>query len=137
MIVIAILALLMLECNFVDIVYMKNGHVLLKFVINDKVIMLANSKVTDNRCGHFVTCYQRVNNANSPYFHRQIDYLIVFCNWMDFGGLYILSDLKFLLQGNNHKGKMAFRLYPFWSKFMPSNFVCKKLDNDLIILDRS
>ena len=113
---------------------MKNGHVLLKFVINDKVIMLANSKVTDNRCGDFVTCYQRVNNVNSPYLHGQIDRLIVWCAWMDFGVLYVLSDLKFLLQGNNHRGKMSFRLYPFWSKFMPSNFTCRKLDDNLIIL---
>lgn len=92
----------------------------LTFSFKEETYQSRLAKKTPTKAGYFVTCWTKdENNYNQPYSKEAFaDYLMIIVIDEELSGYFLFSrELlveKGILTTFEHKGKMAFRVYPKW-----------------------
>ncbi|MBR9288208.1 multidrug transporter [Staphylococcus aureus] len=93
----------------------------LTFSFKEETYQSRLAKKTPTKAGYFVTCWTKdENNCNQPYSKEEAfaDYLMIIVIDEELSGYFLfpreLLVEKGILTTFEHKGKMAFRVYPKW-----------------------
>lgn len=92
----------------------------LTFSFKEETYQSRLAKKTPTKAGYFVTCWTKdENNCNQPYSKKAFaDYLMIIVIDEELSGYFLfpreLLVEKGILTTFEHKGKMAFRVYPKW-----------------------
>ncbi|HHJ5073275.1 TPA: MepB family protein [Staphylococcus aureus] len=92
----------------------------LTFSFKEETYQSRLAKKTPTKAGYFVTCWTKdENNCNQPYSKEAfVDYLMIIVIDEELSGYFLfpreLLVEKGILTTFEHKGKMAFRVYPKW-----------------------
>ncbi|HDB8890889.1 TPA: MepB family protein [Staphylococcus aureus] len=92
----------------------------LTFSFKEETYQSRLAKKTPTKAGYFVTCWTKdENNCNQPYSKEAFaDYLMIIVIDEELSGYFLfpreLLIEKGILTTFEHKGKMAFRVYPKW-----------------------
>ncbi|HDC9896566.1 TPA: MepB family protein [Staphylococcus aureus] len=92
----------------------------LTFSFKEETYQSRLAKKTPTKAGYFVTCWTKdENNCNQPYAKEAFaDYLMIIVIDEELSGYFLfpreLLVEKGILTTFEHKGKMAFRVYPKW-----------------------
>ncbi|MBR9224795.1 multidrug transporter [Staphylococcus aureus] len=92
----------------------------LTFSFKEETYQSRLAKKTPTKAGYFVTCWTKdENNCNQPYKIEEFaDYLMIIVIDEELSGYFLfpreLLVEKGILTTFEHKGKMAFRVYPKW-----------------------
>ncbi|HDP4221945.1 TPA: MepB family protein [Staphylococcus aureus] len=92
----------------------------LTFSFKEETYQSRLAKKTPTKAGYFVTCWTKdENNCNQPYSKEALaDYLMIIVIDEELSGYFLfpreLLVEKGILTTFEHKGKMAFRVYPKW-----------------------
>ncbi|EUJ82778.1 MepB family protein [Staphylococcus aureus] len=92
----------------------------LTFSFKEETYQSRLAKKTPTKAGYFVTCWTKdENNCNQPYSKEAFeDYLMIIVIDEELSGYFLfpreLLVEKGILTTFEHKGKMAFRVYPKW-----------------------
>ncbi|HDD7370629.1 TPA: MepB family protein [Staphylococcus aureus] len=92
----------------------------LTFSFKEETYQIRLAKKTPTKAGYFVTCWTKdENNCNQPHSKEAFaDYLMIIVIDEELSGYFLfpreLLVEKGILTTFEHKGKMAFRVYPKW-----------------------
>lgn len=93
-----------------------------QFELNNLKIIFREAKITPTKIGQFVTFWKRINQKPIQPFSifEDFDFLIINTKTsLNFGQFVFpksILEQKGYLQNQFNKGKLGFRVYPFWDK---------------------
>jgi len=94
-----------------------------RFKIDDQNVAFRVAKTTPTKIGQFVTAWKRIkaNNVIEPYDTKDdINFLVIHAADASHQGQFVFDKNILISQGimssNGKQGKLAFRIYPPWSK---------------------